>query len=112
MGLCGWDYKINSNMYCSQSKEVTQTIKTDKSSPSEGKFITSFDDSSDQSKIFESKKSSNNETSSRSLDTAEKGKYAFIGGIGFGVIALLFIYVIPHSWQFIGMVILAMALLG
>jgi hypothetical protein len=51
-------------------------------------------------------------STSSHLDTSQKGKYAFIGGIGLGIIVLLFIYFIPHSGQMIGLSIIAMALLG
>jgi hypothetical protein len=41
-----------------------------------------------------------------------KGRYAFAGGIGFGIIAIFFIYIIPRDMQVMGITLTAMALLG
>ena len=38
--------------------------------------------------------------------------YAFIGAIGIGIIAILFIFVVPHSLTVIGLAAVGMVLLG
>ena len=58
---------------------------------------------------MESSKSSDSTTH---LDAAQKGIYAFIGAIGIGVIAILFIFIVPNSITFIGLASIGMFLLG
>jgi hypothetical protein len=78
----------------------------------QGKFITAFSDSGEGSAKSSTSVSSQEPSGSTTSESHNKGIYAFIGGIGFGIIALIFIFITPNSFEVIGLSLIGMILLG
>lgn len=88
------------------------TKDNDDNDTSSGKFITTFSDSGKKQARTPDNDRSSGSTTSKFIESSEKGKYALISAIGFGLIALIFFFIIPNRMEIIGLSLVAMALLG
>ena len=86
-------------------------LKDDDNGTSSGKFITTFSDSGKKNRAGSGKSGGDPEGTSF-LDSSAKGKYALVSALGFGLIALIFIFFLNHNVQVIGLTLVAMGLLG
>jgi hypothetical protein len=89
-----------------------ESTRDDDNDSSSGKFITTFSDSGKKPKRAADDESSDGSTGSKFIESSEKGRYALISALGFGIIALIFFFIIPNRWEIIVLSLVAMAFLG
>jgi hypothetical protein len=87
--------------------------KTDDDRGDRSKYITSFGTpSSSPGKRSGADGKEPEEGNSSRFKTPEKGKFAFLGGIGFGIIAIIFLFFMERSLEVVGLAFVGMILLG